>query len=369
MRHESRPNRRPLAVRSPRHDIDLLQEIGLVITRTIDTFIWAGHGHRSVERVVGRGSTEALRLQGRLARPVEHVPVILSELAIVVQQIALGIVRTGRDDTGCIEMPVGLAPEIRLSEPMLRHSRVGTVTVDDPLEQRLSDKRLGVPLVGIAALNKGARGPPQRIVFRTDRIQPAGPETDWLARHVLQRPALAGLHTCLMELRTAHVEVSPDDDATKRIDDGASVALDIQYGTSSVFAILAVIIDPQECPAKAIETGDRGCVSVACRLFCGLLSWSPSAVDPLMVPGRQIIAVGKPPEELGNVGSGPGIARDSVVRVPARLLPWIQNDLRIGVVRVRRGNCALNRILKHDRTNPNHRREFEIVRRTEKRLL
>ena len=89
----------------------------------------------------------------------------------------------------------------------------------------------------------------------------------------------------------------------------------------------------------------------------------------LLIPSRQVVALGKANEKFADIGIGAGDECDSVVDVPIYLLPWIEDYLLIGVVRVQRGNDARDRIVEKNRADANDRGELKIMRATEERLV
>ena len=92
---------------------------------------------------------------------------------------------------------------------------------------------------------------------------------------------------------------------------------------------------------------DGGRVGVFGGLFCrDLFRGSRGAIDPLLIPGRQIVRVGKAAEEFASIRVCLRIERHRVIDVVCRLLPGIEDDLFVSVIRMKRGDDALDGIIE-----------------------
>ena len=88
------------------------------------------------------------------------------------------------------------------------------------------------------------------------------------------------------------------------------------------------------------------------------------------MPGRQIFGIRQAAEEIADVGVGLGIGHQhGVVDVPGLLPPRIEDDLLPGVVRVQRGDHALDRVIEQHRADADAHVELEAVGVGEERLV
>ena len=81
----------------------------------------------------------------------------------------------------------------------------------------------------------------------------------------------------------------------------------------------------------------------------------------LRVPRRRVIAVGRswknrPHQDRRGIG-----LQDGVVHVPGFLVPGIEDDLLVGVVRVDGRDHAPGRVVAHDGADPHLNAELEVV--------
>ena len=87
-----------------------------------------------------------------------------------------------------------------------------------------------------------------------------------------------------------------------------------------------------------------------------LLAVRAHAVDPLGVPGRQVVGLGQPAEEIADVRVILRIRdQDGVVDIPGLLPPGIEDDLLVGVVGMERGDHALDRVVAEDGADADRR--------------
>ena len=255
-----------------------------------------------------------------MARPVGRAAVVVDQLPLAVQQVALEIIAVGDGDAGRVEPSVGLAAQVRHLLPALAQSGRVAVAVDGPVEQNLLCERPAVALVGIAAARERSDRPPKRVVFGARFVAAAVPGAQCPAVDVLEQPALAGVHVRFMQLHTAHGEIAADRHAIEGVDDGAAVAFDVENRARPVPTIGAVVVDAEEDPAKRVEAGERRGVGAARSLFGGRPLGRPLAtVDPQPEPGRQIVGVGESPEVGADIRIGGWVGGDRVVGVPACL--------------------------------------------------
>ena len=175
-----------------------------------------------------------------------------------------------------------LALQIGLLLLRLGQPRIGTVAIDRALiDDGLRIDR-GVGLRGIAALDERLHRPPQRIVFRAERIFAAVPAADRLAGDVVEHPALAGLHARLVDARAEHVIVIAHDRAAERVDDFALVAFDVEHGAGRILLVVAVLIlavvgDGQKGSAQRVEMGNGRRVGVLAAFAAASCSSGPKA--------------------------------------------------------------------------------------------
>src|SRR6516225_7419846 len=99
---------------------------------------------------------------------------------------------------------------------------------------------------------------------------PAVPGIERLAAHIVQHPALAGLHAGLMDAGAEHVIVVAHDDAIVGIDDLALVALDVEGSPGGVELLgrrvpwigaarnETVMGDAQKCAAQRVGIATVG---------------------------------------------------------------------------------------------------------------
>ena len=92
------------------------------------------------------------------------------------------------------------------------------------------------------------------------------------------------------------------------------------------------------------------------------------------MPGGQVVCVGQPREESLDVRirlriCGAVGIQDGVVDVVGRLLPRVEDDLLLGVVRVQRGDDALDRVVEQHRADADLHAELEAMRVAEERLV
>jgi hypothetical protein len=114
VQNERRPERTTVALRAAQRRVDLVEQVRLVISRSIDALIGARRGDDAIEGVVSRPADEPLRLERGVSRPVGNIPIVFCELSLAPQKITLEIVAIGRDQTRRVEAPVDFAAEVGL---------------------------------------------------------------------------------------------------------------------------------------------------------------------------------------------------------------------------------------------------------------
>ena len=243
----------------------------------------------------------------------------------------------------------------------------------------------------------------QRVVGGGEVVAAAVPGADGLAGHVVQHPARAGLHAELVDAVAEHVVGVAHDDALL---ERARRQL-LTAAASSRTARWLPSMSSSTRVAKLSSVPSRSWPAQTTRLRATVRKGRPSA-SKCAVVGVSACAAARsggvaarawpraPPmrcacqvcqgwagcgslEVLGDVAADVGVGarvaglrvarRAGVVDVVGGLLPRVEHDLLVGVVRVQRGDDALDRVVEQHRADADLHAELEAVGGAEERLV
>src|SRR5258708_4478226 len=181
-----------------------------------------------------------------------------------------------------------------------------------------------------------------------------------------------------MKVVLGQVIVISHDDAAERIGDRQLITLNVECGTGRVLcldwvAVLheAVVRDGKNRPAERGAMRYRGRVGVNSGLGrCRLFHRTQPAAAALRKPCGQIVDIRQPLENTTDflVSSWIDLC-DGVVNIPSVLPPRVEGYFLVRVVRVQRGDGALQGVITNDRADADLVGKLERVRGREERLV